>query len=162
MSTPSAEERFIDFLVSGKYNEMKELEGFLEQSKDHLHSIYKHSEDKRHVYEDLDMVVKFVTKPTYRVNHPLLIESLEDYLSETYLAKVLSLDHAKLKEDDLLFELQPSILKQTAYLRPAFNKKGKALINKKDYLFGGQSIEEMLLEYRFMKQQLETATQECQ
>lgn len=158
MSGLTVEAKFIDFLISGRYNDMKVTEGFLEQSKEFLLSIYQHSSEKRHVFHDIGMVIKFVPKPSYQINQPLLIDSLEDYLSDTYLAKVLSLDHSVLKRDDQLSGLQPFIQKQTAFLRPAFNKVGKGFYAKKDFLFGGQSIEEMLLEYRFMKQQLDLMT----
>lgn len=152
----SIEDRLAIFLESGKYSEMKDIEGFLEQSKEHIHTMYRQSEQRRHLFKDIDMLIKFVPVPTYSVDHPKLIDSLEDYLSDTYLSKLLSLDTKKLKKDDLIEDMQPFIVKQKPFLRLALNKHGKSMVSKNDYLFGGQSIEEMLLEYRSMKLHLET------
>ena len=144
---PLSSSVFESFIEKGTYQKMKEKENFLKQSKAYLREIFEPSAEKRHEFKN-GMVAKFVSKNVYETNHSSLIEELFCYLSPEFVFPLIKLDDKQLKEQNLLEELIPFQLPPKYYVRPTLNKVGKSKIIIVDYLFGGQTEEELMEEIR--------------
>lgn len=137
---------FEQFIKEGKYLAIKQREHFLEEAKSFLKCEFENLPGKRHVFKDINMVVKFVTKEIRNTNHHGLITELFDYVKPEMALPLLSLDKKKLKAENKDELAAPFLLPTTYYIKPTLNKKGKAFVQKVDTLFGGQTYEELLFE----------------
>ncbi|MFP7442542.1 MULTISPECIES: hypothetical protein [Bacillus] len=149
----SAAAAFINLIESGTYQKLKQQETFLDQSKEALRGMLYHYEGKRHEFKEINYVAKFVRKNVWQTNHAGLIEELLCYVQPNIAAKAIQLDVKKIKEANeegcnVHHLLTPYQNPDTYYLRPTLNKHGKRQIRTHDYLFGGQSIEELVTEIR--------------
>jgi hypothetical protein len=143
----NAAEGFINLMESGIYERMKQNKMFLDQSKSYLRSVLEPYETKRHVFKDLNWVAKFVPKKIWKINQAGLIEDLFCYVNPDIALSVLNLDAKSLEGDEM--DLDTYLLPKSFYVRPTLNKSGKSYVRLHDYLFGGQTIEELVAEIRF-------------
>lgn len=151
----TAIEEFEEYVREGKYEKMKVREAFLKQAKLHLREEFEVLPGKRHVFQDINMVVKFVTKEIRETNHSSLIADALDYMRLDALVPLLSLNHKAIQSDELDKELAPYLLPTTYYVKPTLNKIGSSFVKKPDYLFGGQSPAELLQEVNSVRTELE-------
>lgn len=143
--TALAAREFIHLIESGNYQEMKRLESFLKQAKTQMREMLSDSEGKRHEFRDLNMVAKFVPKKVFETDHSSIIEELLCYVRHDVVFPLISLDARQIKEEQY-DQLKDYLLPQTYYVRPTLNKIGKQKVGKFDFLFGGQSEEELITE----------------
>lgn len=139
--------RFVRFVDSGSYGEMKNAEQFLECAKEELRSMLYEQDGKRFEFPEAGMVARFTVKSVREINQEQLIEDLSDYLHEEQLLEVLEIDKKKLTPE-LIKELDPFLLPATYYAKPTLNKVGKGFRRQEDVLFGGQSELELISEIR--------------
>ena len=151
---------FETFVTSGGYQTMKQHEAFLKQAKAHLREELKPLPGKRHLYPELNMVAKFVARKVQTTDHEKLIEDLFDYVKPELVLPILSLDGKRMKEVDMSADAAPFLLPPTYYVRPTLNKFGKRFTGVRDYLFGGQSKEELLTEIQMVTKKREASEEE--
>ncbi|MDX1807714.1 MAG: hypothetical protein R3267_11875 [Paenisporosarcina sp.] len=146
------EDPFVQFVLNGEYQKLKQQAILLKQAKDHLKSELMLKDGKRHEYSDLNMVAKFVAKEVRQTNHEKMIESLFDYVKPEVALSVLSLDKKRMVEVDKEQVAKPFLLPVTYHNKPYLSKPIKEQMKLGDYLFGGQSLEEMVKEIRDVSQ----------
>lgn len=139
---------FIELIETGIYKKLKDTETFLKQAKEELRGNLESYEGKRHEFKALNMVAKFVPKNQWETNHAGMIDELLCYVHPEIAFSVIRLDAKRIKEDCISDLLKPYLLPSTYYVRPTLNKKGKNVIGKIDYFFGGQSLEELVAEIK--------------
>ena len=139
---------FEAFVKEGKYNIMKQQEAFLKQAKGHLRTELEQYSIKRHEFPEQNMVAKFVAKEIRETDQTGLLNDLFDYVRAESSLSLISIDPKLVKESDVVEMFEPFRLPSTSYVRPYLNKVGKSFLDTQDYLFGGQSIDELLLEIK--------------
>lgn len=137
---------FESFVTEGDYKLMKQHEAFLKQSKAYLEEELKTSNNKRHEFPNVNMVAKFVAKEIRNTNEEGLIEDIFDYVKPELALPLFTLDSKKMKDESVDIVAKPYLLPATYYVRPYLNKIGKQHVNLKDYLFGGQTLEQLVTE----------------
>jgi len=146
---------FEGFVKDGEYLLMKQHESFLKQAKGFLKDELINFPVKRHEYPDIDMVAKFVPKKIQTTNHSGIIEDLFDYVKPELVTQLLTLDMKKMREVEADTKANAFLLPQTYFVRPNFNKVGKKYTSVREYMFGGQSVEQLLNEIKFVSNQHE-------
>lgn len=141
---------FKEFMTEGEYRAMKQHEAFLKQAKEHLRNELHPLPGKRHEFRELNMVAKFVAVEVRSVDHEGLINELFDYVRAEQAVSLLTLDEKRMKEVDQEGVAAPFLMPKNYFVRPFFNKAGKSYSKTHDYLFGGQSVEDLLTEIRVM------------
>lgn len=119
------------FIKNGQYSKLKSAENQTKISKKYLREKLSEDERKRFEFEKFGMVARFVPKYIYEWDHIGLVNYLSDYFDLSVLVKhnVIDLDiktfNSELDDEDFFsdFELPP-----TYYVKPSFNKDGRALI----------------------------------
>lgn len=139
--------RFVRFVRSGRYGEMKNAEQFLNQAKEELKQLLYQQDGKRFEFKEAGMVARFTLKPVREINMEQMIEDLSDYLHEDRLIELLELDIKKLPAEQKM-AIEPFLLPETFYARPTLNKVGKAFRKPEEVMFGGQSELELISEIR--------------
>lgn len=147
--------KFEVYVKEGHYREMKQREHFLKQAKQFLRTEFDQLPGKRFVFNEINMVVKYVTKEKRKTNHMGLITDLFDYVKPEMALPLISLDSKKMANENKTELAASFLLPQTYYVRPTLNKMGKSYTQKVDTLFGGQSIEELLKEIQLESKKLE-------
>ncbi|MDQ0271225.1 hypothetical protein [Cytobacillus purgationiresistens] len=142
-----SEASFINLIESGKYKELKQTEIFISQAKEHLRSSLNEWEGKRHAFPNLNMVAKFVPQKKWETNHASLIEDLFCYVKPEYIFPLISFNK-KATDEQSYIDIKPFIEEPTFFVKSTLNKVGKKSLMTNDYLFGGQSIEELITEIR--------------
>lgn len=145
--------KFINFVRSGKYGEMKNAEKFLKDAKEELKQLLYEQDGKRFEFKEAGMVAKFTMKPVREINMEQLIEDLSDYVHEEYLIELLELDVKKMTEE-IKLAIEPFLLPRTKYARPTLNKMGKSYRRQEEVMFGGQSELELVLEIKDVNEKL--------
>lgn len=145
-----AASQFIHLIESGQYKKKKKIESFLEQSKAYLSDYFSSWEGKRHEFRNQNMVAKFVAKKVNETDHSGLIDELLCYVRHDVVFPLLQLDSKAIREDGENESLKSYLLPKTFYVRPTLNKVGKRKVGQYDFLFGGQSDEELIAEIRDM------------
>lgn len=151
----NASAAFIELIESRTYQRLKQAETFLKQAKEALRFMLEPHEGKRHEFKNLNWVAKFVAKSIWETDHNGIIEELLCYVQPEIAFSLIKLDVKSLKEDNQVDMLNPFILPTTSYIRPTLNKKGKSFTVNKDYLFGGQSVEELVAEILTVTEELQ-------
>lgn len=141
-------EAFMAFIHDSKYSLMKQHEVFLKQAKEHLRSDLHSLPDKRHEFDKINMVAKFVTKEVRKINNEELISDLLNYVKPEFALSLITLDSKAMKEADMIGKASEYKLPDTYYLRPYLNKVGKRYNKSCDYMFGGQTNQELVSEIR--------------
>lgn len=143
------------YIEQGSYQKKMQLNSLLKQSKEFLRQEFNSSEIKRHEFPNVNMVAKFVKQNVYEVDHEGLIEQLFNILKPEIVCKYIQLDPKRMElRPGLMNEMRQFELPQKFYVKPNFNKAGRAMNQTIDYLFGGQSIESLLLEIQQVSDEL--------
>ncbi|MEK5149111.1 hypothetical protein MKX53_19190 [Psychrobacillus sp. FSL K6-4615] len=151
---------FETYIKEGQYREMKQREHFLEEAKLFLRKEFDQLPGKRYVFDEINMVVKYVTKEKRITDHSAIIMDLFDYVKPDMAISLISLDVKKMNNENKAELAAPFLLPPTYYVRPTLNKKGKSYTQKVDTLFGGQSYEDLLQEIQREHKKLETNQRE--
>lgn len=144
---------FVNFVRSGKYGEMKNIEKFLKDAKEELKQLLYEQDGKRFEFKEAGMVARFTMKPVREINMGQLIEDLSDYVHEEYLIELVDIDMKKMT-DGLKMAIEPFLLPRTYYARPTLNKIGKSYRKSEEIMFGGQSELELILEIKMVAEKL--------
>ncbi|WP_028393918.1 hypothetical protein [Bacillus cihuensis] len=136
------------FITSSEYNLLKQNTSFLKQAKKHLREQFSHYEGKRHEFKDINMLAKFVPVKVYETDHKGLIQELLCYVRPDVIFPLIQLSGIKEEDKDLPFNSLKYTFPKTYYVKPFFNKIGKIYNQTTDYLFGGQTTEQLLEEIK--------------
>ncbi|WP_010093244.1 hypothetical protein [Ornithinibacillus scapharcae] len=117
-----------EYIKSGKYLEKKRTETSLKNYKSSLKEILKEGDIKRYVFKQSNLVAKFVPKMIYEWDFEGLLEFLSDYLVPEIYLDCLNVDNKKVESIENWDTLSiPFKQKPTFYVKPSFNKEGRAL-----------------------------------
>lgn len=139
------------FVESSLYKEMKKKEEMKNAFKKQIRRVAEQHDARRHVFEELGTVVKFVTKPIYEWDTP----ALNEYLSDIgILPMVVEVDNKKVKGIDILkaYENEP----EYSSFGVSWNKKGKEWnrFSKEDIIIpNDQEMEWYLRRFNHVKKQ---------
>jgi len=97
-------------------------------------------ENKRHEFEDLNVVAKFVPKSEYDVDQRGINEYLNDYYG--LFLPIATIDYMKAKKEGKLDVLKPFIKVVPRSVVPYFNKSGK--IEKPDLDYTGAKVKDLV------------------
>ncbi len=118
------------FIEDGTYFEKNYVETQLKKDKQTLQTILQASDIKRHEYQKMNMVAKFIPKKIYGWDEKGMIEYLMDYLVPEVYLDCLAIDQKQLassiKDWDEISK--PFKQKPAYYIKLNFNKTGKQLI----------------------------------
>lgn len=153
-------ETFEQFVIDGKYQQMKQLEVLSKEVKNHLRERLSMRDDKRFLFPKHGMVAKFVSSQVRTTRHEGVIQDLLDYVRPELALPLLKLDERMLKDDDHLRTVMDCQHPQTFYVRPNFSKAGKHYTRVHEHLFGGQSIDEVVREIRMVDEEIKTFKKE--
>ncbi|MFT9496318.1 MULTISPECIES: hypothetical protein [Bacillota] len=144
------------FIESGQYSHLmqtkKKIKLLTEAMKQRLES----SEVKRHEFEKYQLVGRFIAKKVYETD----IIKLNEYLFDLgLLLPVIEIDNKKIQENILYWDMIKDFqLEDTFYLKPNFNKVGKALnnISRNFEVTERWSLEDMARTLSLLKPQAKT------
>ncbi|WP_163537324.1 hypothetical protein [Gracilibacillus sp. YIM 98692] len=150
----TAAELFEQYMEDGQYPRKK----FLEKQKEAVHTQMKNclkdSEAKRIAFDKQGMVAKFINKGIYHTH----TQALNEYLYQKgLLPYIVEIDSKKVKNNPYWAEELEDFQHETSYfVAPYFNKKGRALINKKKTdTFEDVAAKDLLLKYSQTNEELE-------
>lgn len=145
------------FVESGLYKDLKRKEATRNELKEKVQRVAEQFDERRHVFEHLGTVCKFITKSIYQWDQIALNEYLNDI---GILPMVVEVDTRKAKDIEImkLYENEPEYS-----LGVSWNKKGKEL-NKTDeeemIIPDDQDMEWYLRRYNHVKEQEEYLVQQ--
>lgn len=113
------------FIEDGNYPLLKQSEGKVKKLTTSVKGRLESSELKRHVFENYNMVGKFIAKKIYETDYIALNEYLYDI---GLLLQVAEIDNKAIQGNELYFDMiQDFKLPDTFYIKPNFNKAGKEI-----------------------------------
>lgn len=123
------------FMEEGKYPLLNQQKGKIDKLTTSVRKKLEESEVKRHEFSEFNMVGKFIAKKVYETDYIALNEYLYDI---GLLLQVAEIDNNAIDGNVLYFDMiQDFKLSDSFYIKPNFNKAGKAL-NKGDSPFEDQ------------------------
>ncbi len=142
---PTAADLFVEWFTMG-YVPMKVAEKKKEQVKSKMQVLLRDSEIKRHPFENINVVAKWVRKSVYETDY----EGLKEYLSDLGRYRfACEIDHKLVKADkDLKSILEPYIKYTPTNAVPSLNKAGKELIQTKELDLEGFGVEYLATSWR--------------
>lgn len=142
------------FMEDGKYPLLNQQKGKIEKLTNSVRNKLEESEVKRHEFSEFNMVGKFIAKKVYQTDYIALNEYLYDV---GLLLQVAEIDNGAIGSNVLYFDMiQDFKLQDTFYIKPNFNKVGKAL-NKGDSPFDVSDewqIQEIVKQISILKPQV--------
>ncbi|WP_066412823.1 hypothetical protein [Sutcliffiella cohnii] len=128
------------------YQRMKMAKDNTETIKKTLRKQLESHESKRHVFQQQNVVAKFVNKSVSKIDYQGLNEFLHDI---GLLVPTVKLNHKDIKKEALLLDaFSPYQLEQEYKLHIAFNKDGKLIINYPAVEFENYNTIELIDSYK--------------
>lgn len=124
----TAVDRFVEYLVNGEYQKLKQLEQRQKETRDFVRNHLQEEEGKRFEFNEVGYVGRFVRKTEMYTDHQALLEELTGYLS---VSAMIQLDVLKFKpvSEDVKDLVKPFELPVDKYVKPSLNKAGKEYLN---------------------------------
>ncbi|OUM93620.1 hypothetical protein [Parageobacillus thermoglucosidasius] len=149
-----------DFIECGKYPHLKKSEKKIKILTDAMKERLMASKHKRHEFKKYGLVGRFVAKKIYDTD----VVGLNEYLFDIgLLLRVVEIDEKKLlQENFLLYDMiQDFRLPETFYVKPSFNKDGRALGEVRNFEVDSRwGMEDMARGLALLKPQVKRLTHE--
>ncbi|NRD80855.1 hypothetical protein HPT25_26360 [Bacillus sp. BRMEA1] len=147
----NAAEIMESLLIKGIYGELKQAEKNLKAIKSAMHHQLHDSEAKRHEFEKVNVVAKFVPKKIYDVDYKGIVEHLFNYLHPEIACRAIKIDVKSLKDKpEILDELELYKRTPTYYVKPSLNKSGKGLTGTPELDFESLNIHQLAKEFTIL------------
>lgn len=139
------------FMEDGKYPLLKQTEGKIKKLTTVVREELESSEAKRHLFKEHNLVGKFIAKKVYETDYIALNEYLYDI---GLLLQVAEIDNEAILGNVLYFDIiQDFKLPDSFYIKPNFNKLGKAINRGEEpfALMGDWELNEVIKEIAQLK-----------